>query len=90
MGAPLENASLDEKAVIGERMAISFFVILVLAGGMEFIGYTWEKDLSQGPNGWPLVASRRIRMKLVDDSEDPYYVLEPGSQYAWNYIPVRI
>jgi hypothetical protein len=69
---------------------ISLLTIVIMLGGIELVGYTWEKKLAQGPQGWTLVGSRRLELEWHGSAEQPYYLFRPGSEYLWEGIPVQI
>ena len=81
---------LRRKAQLITGLTISTATILVCFGGVELLGFLWERNLAQDPQGWTLVASRRLQMERHGNEEQPYYLLQPQSNYVWEDVPVHI
>jgi hypothetical protein len=71
-------------------IVISLCSILTCLGAIELAGFLWEKNTAQGPLGWTLVASRRIRLERHGSQSQPYYLFMPNEDYLWRGIPVHI
>jgi hypothetical protein len=93
---PLTEQKTERKATGSTRrnllggLLISLITVVIVLGGLEWVGYRWEKKTAQGPQGWTLVASRRLELELHGAAERPYYLFRPGATYVWEGIPVQI
>ena len=71
-------------------LVISGIAVAILVVAVEAAGYFWERKTAEGPLGWTLVASRRLDLEPHGDLDSPFYLFEPGIEYTWEGIPVRI
>ena len=83
-----EGAHIKKQLAVG--LLISVITLIVILGGIELVAYFWENHLAQGPNGWTLVASRRMDLQARGTFEQPFFLYEPSSDYMWEEIPVHI
>ena len=63
---------------------------LLLIGLMEGAAYLWERAQANGPYAWELVASRRMDWVQYREPGSGYTLMQPGSHYQWQGIPVDI
>jgi lysophospholipase L1-like esterase len=63
---------------------------LFLIGLLEGTAYFWEQRQANGPYAWELVASRRMVWERHPEPGDGYTLIEPGSRYEWQGIPVEV
>ena len=63
---------------------------LLLLAILEGAAYIWERNQAQGPYAWEMVASRRLVWEQYPGPGAGYTLMEPGSQYEWQNIPVEI
>jgi lysophospholipase L1-like esterase len=63
---------------------------LLLIAFLEGFAYLWERAQANGPYAWELVASRRIDLSQHSEPGAGYTLMEPGSHYEWQGIPVDI
>jgi lysophospholipase L1-like esterase len=63
---------------------------LLLIGLMEGAAYLWERQEANGPYAWELVASRRMDWVHYSEPGSGYTLMQPGSHYQWQGIPVDI
>jgi lysophospholipase L1-like esterase len=85
----VEPVEKSRPHIIG-GLLISLITFLILLGGLELVGYIWEKNTAAGPFGWSLIASRRLNLELHGSEEKPYYLFRPDEDYLWENIPVHI
>ncbi len=71
------------------NLSISLITVGLCLGGLELIAQKWEYDLSQGPLGWELVASRRFKIQPSGNPEINA-LLRPNMDYLWEGVPVHI
>jgi lysophospholipase L1-like esterase len=73
-------------------IGLSLFIIttVLFLAALELIGTFWERNFSQGPLGWTLVASRRLDLERHGTEEQPYHLFEPEKAYNWEGIDVVI
>ena len=63
---------------------------LLLIGLMEGAAYLWERKEANSPYAWELVASRRMDWVQYREPGAGYTLMQPGSHYEWQGIPVDI
>lgn len=71
-------------------MAIAILSPLLLIGLFEGIAYIWERTQANSLYAWELVASRRMVWVKYYEPGAGYTLMEPGSHYEWQAIPVDI
>ena len=74
--------------LLGPLISLASLFLCILS--MEVIGYFWESNTAQGPQGWTLVGARRIRLELHGSSSQPYYKFRANDDYNWEGINVQI
>jgi hypothetical protein len=62
----------------------------LFVGLLEGVAYIWEKTQANGLYVWELVASRRLVWEQYPEPGAGYTLMEPGSHYEWQGIPVDI
>ena len=61
-----------------------------MIGFLEVGAYVWERSQANGIYAWELVASRRLVWELHPEPGAGYTLMEPGSHYERQQIPVDI
>jgi hypothetical protein len=83
-----------KKIIVRAQLMTSVLVVVVTLSlclsGLELAGYLWERSAAQGPQGWTLVASRRLDLERHGSEEHPYTLFRPNEHYLWEGIPVHI
>ncbi len=72
------------------KVAMALISPLILLGLLEGVAYLWERQQANGPFAWELVASRRMAWERHPEPGAGYTLIEPGSHYEWQGIPVDI
>jgi lysophospholipase L1-like esterase len=87
---------VDKPLVLSKRTELILKVVMILAGPLFLIGllegvaYVWERAQANGLYAWELVASRRIELIQYPEPGAGYTLMQPGSSYEWQQIPVTI
>jgi lysophospholipase L1-like esterase len=63
---------------------------LLLIGLLEGAAYVWERKEANSLYAWELVASRRMDWVQYHEPGAGYTLMQPGSHYEWQGIPVDI
>jgi len=71
-------------------IAMPIMSSLLLIGLLEGFAFLWERTQANGPYAWELVASRRMIWEEHPIPGAGYTLIEPGSHYEWQSIPVDI
>ena len=88
--------SISDRPQLSKRAEQIVKVIMVLSGPLLLIllleggAFLWERAQAQGPYAWEMVASRRIDLDEYPEPGAGYTLMEPGSRYEWQGIPVTI
>ncbi|MBK8900842.1 MAG: SGNH/GDSL hydrolase family protein [Anaerolineaceae bacterium] len=95
MSTPLEVTSvktpvLSRRAELLLKLTTSFLSFVLFIGLIEGAAYLWERSQANGLYAWELVASRRIDLVEYSQPGAGYTLMQPGSQYEWQEIPVDI
>ena len=72
------------------KIAITVVSPLLLIGLLEGLAYVWERTQANGLYAWELVASRRMVWERYPEPGAGYTLMQPGSHYEWQGIPVDI
>ncbi len=87
---PAKTLVLSRRAELLLKMALSVFSLLLFVGLLEGAAYLWERSQAKGLYAWELVASRRIDLVEYSQPGAGYTLMQPGSRYEWQEIPVVI
>lgn len=73
-----------------QNMTLAIIGPLLLIGLLEGIAYVWERRQGNSTFAWEMVASRRMVWETHSAPGSGYTLIEPGSHYEWQGIPVEI
>lgn len=85
-----KSPTIHKRAAIWQNIALAIIAPLLLVGVLEALAYVWERKQANGIYAWEMVASRRLVWEQHPAPGAGYTLMEPGSHYEWQAIPVDI
>jgi len=85
-----KSPTISKRAALWQNIALAIISPLVLLGLLEGIAYVWERRQANSLYAWELVASRRMVWEEHPTPGAGYTLINPGSHYEWQGIPVDI
>jgi hypothetical protein len=86
----VKSQTWSKRAEILLKVLIAIISPLLLIGLLEGLAFFWERTQANGLYAWELVASRRLVWVRYQEPGAGYTLMEPGSHYEWQSIPVDI
>lgn len=72
------------------KLAMATISPLLLIGMLEGMAYLWERQQANSLYAWEMVASRRMGWEVHPEPGAGYTLMQPGSRYEWQGIPVVV
>jgi lysophospholipase L1-like esterase len=85
-----EQALTGKKSDLLVKLVLALVSPLLLMGLLEGTAYLWERKQANSIYAWELVASRRMVWVRYEEPGDGYTLMQPGSHYEWQSIPVDV
>lgn len=82
--------TLSKRADLLLKIMMAVISPLLLLGLLEGVAYFWERRQANGLYAWEMVASRRMVWEQYREPGDGYTLIQRGSHYEWQGIPVDI